>query len=258
MNTSFLHFLQRLRSPRDLRALRELRAVVSAAVLFAGLGLVIGVGAGPGGHLAAQEPPSAPPATSDPPVAESLPPDQAFARETADVTLRPGDALRVAIWREPDLSGEFPVDESGVLVLPLLGRIPVAGIPLGELRETLYAEYEKQLRNPSILLTPLRRIYVLGEVHRPGPMAVDLTMSLGAAVAMAGGARPDGDATRLRVMRDGVLVIDNVQENADLISIDVRSGDQIFVGRRSWFERNTPFLISATIGLAGIIVSLVR
>ena len=48
-----------------------------------------------------------------------------------------GDALRVEVWREKDLSGEFIVDEQGIVTLPLLGRIDVTSIPLAGLRDKL-------------------------------------------------------------------------------------------------------------------------
>lgn len=173
-------------------------------------------------------------------------------------TLLPGDLVRVEIWREEDLSGEFLVDEDGTLTLPLLGPRSVSGIPLHELRQTLLSEYRVHLRNPSITVTPLRRIYVLGEVNAPGLHAVDPTVSLAGAIALAGGANPQGDIRRIRVIRDGQVVLSGVAAETALNAVDVRSGDQIFVDRRSWFERNTTFLISAMLSVASIVITLAR
>lgn len=175
-----------------------------------------------------------------------------------EATLLPGDALEIRIWREPDLSGSFPVDPSGAVTLPMLGRLQVAHIPLAELREMLLELYAVELRNPSIEVIPLRRIYVLGEVNRPGLQALDPTMTLAGAVAMAGGASPVGDLRKLRIMRDGEVYLERVGAEQDLMSVDIRSGDQIFVERRGWFDRHSTFVVSATIGLAGIIVQLLR
>lgn len=172
--------------------------------------------------------------------------------------LRPGDIVRVEIWREEDLSGEFHVDESGTVTLPLLGERRVAGVMFSELRDALLADYRAELRNPSILITPLRRIYILGDVNSPGPQSIDPTISLAGAIALAGGASSEGDLRRIRVVRDGQIVLDRVSAESALSGIDIRSGDQVFVGRRSWFDRNSTFLVSATLSVASIVISLVR
>jgi polysaccharide export outer membrane protein len=137
------------------------------------------------------------------------------------VTLQPGDLIAVEIWREPDLSGAFPVDESGMVTLPMIGTRKVAGIPIPEMRDSLYAAYRAQLRNPSINITPLRRVYVLGEVNTPGLLNVDPTISLAGAVALAGGANENGDLRQIRVIRDGVVIIDEAPATSALTEIDI-------------------------------------
>ena len=183
---------------------------------------------------------------------------QTGASDPGSATLLPGDDLDIQIWREPDLSGMFLVDPEGFVTLPLLGRVHVADLPLRELRDELVGRYAVELRNPSISITPRRRVYVLGEVTRPGLLALDPTMTLAGAVALAGGANREGDLSKLRIMRDGQVLMDSAGPEADLLSVDIRSGDQIFVDRRGWFDRNSTFIVSATIGIAGIIVQLLR
>lgn len=186
-------------------------------------------------------------------IAAQLPPSSG-----TPVTLQPGDVVRVEIWREADLSGEFAVNEAGSVTLPLLGDRPVVGIALPELKDSLLRDYREQLRNPSITITPLRRIYVLGEVNQPALYQVDPTISLAGAIALAGGATTEGDITRVRVIRGSEVIVDRVPAEKALVAIDIRSGDQIFVGRRGWFERNTTFLVSAMLSIASIVVSLSR
>jgi protein involved in polysaccharide export with SLBB domain len=171
-------------------------------------------------------------------------------------TLRPGDVIRVVVWREPDLSGEFPVDENGQVVLPMLGVTEVVGVPLPQLREQLLSEYRHQLRNPSIQITPLRRVMVLGEVYQPGLKELDPTMSLASAVALAGGPTWQGKMDRVRVVRDGRVIRTGANPLEAIHAIDVRSGDQIIVGRRSWIESNLTFLISTSITLTLLAIQL--
>ncbi len=185
-------------------------------------------------------------------------PGVAQSREPAAVSLAPGDVLRVQIWREEDLSGEFPVDERGTVTLPMLGEYQVAGVPLAEIRARLIEAYRVQLRNPSIEITPLRRIHVLGEVNKPDLYEVDPTISIAGVVALAGGATSNGDLGKIRVVRDGAVIRQRIAAESALSGADVRSGDQIFVGRRSWFERNSTFVVSTVLSLTAVVIGLLQ
>lgn len=188
----------------------------------------------------------------------SLASGQAVSGTPESFSLFPGDLVRVRIWREPTLDGDFQVDEQGRLTLPLLGTRPVGGISWVDLRDSLLVAYRRELIAPSVTLTPLRRVYVLGEVNRPGVYLADPTMSLAGVVGLAGGASPIGDLHRLRVVRQGQRIIDNAAIDGQLIQADIRSDDQVFVGRRNWFELNSTFVASAAISVASIIISLIR
>lgn len=178
--------------------------------------------------------------------------------DTTSLTLRSGDVIRVQIYREDDLNGDFLIDEDGVAVLPLLGPRRVTGIPMRDLRTQLAEAYREHLRNPSISITPLRRINVLGEVQRPGVYAVDPTVSVADAVSMAGGATAAGDLRRIRIIRGGQVLRERVGAAETLRSAGVWSGDQVIVDRRSWFERNSTFVVSTVLSVTSIIIALVR
>lgn len=171
-------------------------------------------------------------------------------------TLQPGDSLRVEIWREEELSGSFLVDERGIATLPLLGDVPVSSIPLADLRGTLLERYRRDLRNPSINITPLRSVYILGEVNEPGLYSVNPTVSLAGVVALAGGASSSGDLGNIKIVRSGAVVNSRLRAEASLAGAAVRSGDQIFVERRSWMERNSTFLVSAMLSVPSIIATI--
>jgi protein involved in polysaccharide export with SLBB domain len=175
-----------------------------------------------------------------------------------EVTLLPGDLLRVAIWREEDLSGEFLVERDGTVTLPLLGRQHVTDIPLERLQDTLIAQYRLELRNPSISITPLRRVHVMGEVAKPGLYPVDPTISLGGAIALAGGVTPAGDPRRIRVIRAGQVLRPRAGSMESLSALDVRSGDEIMVDRRGWFDRNSTFVVSALLSATSILIAVLR
>ena len=172
--------------------------------------------------------------------------------------LKPGDIIRVVVWREEDLSGEFVLDPNGTVVLPLLGERSVVGRPWEEVKAELLRDYRNELRNPSIELTPYRRVFVLGEVNQPGLYPVDPSyLSVAGAVALAGGATTQGDLTKIKIVREGELILEGVADEIRLAGQDIRSGDQIFVDRRGWFDRNSTFLVSAVLSVTTIVVTLV-
>jgi polysaccharide export outer membrane protein len=173
--------------------------------------------------------------------------------------LRPGDAIRLRIWREPDLSGEFAVDEAGRVVLPRLGPVQVTGITPDSLQRFLVAAYGADLRNPSIEVTALRRVQVLGSVNKPGLYEVEPTMRIADAIALAGGPTPDGKKNRVQLQRDGSVIVADLSGSASIVDAEVRSGDRLFVPQRSWVSRNPGVLIAAVVSATGFIVgSLIR
>jgi polysaccharide export outer membrane protein len=179
------------------------------------------------------------------------------AAPAAPVTLRPGDVIQVQLPREPDLSGEFVIDERGFVALPILGLRAVTGSPWPIVRDSLLAAYAHELAESSVGLLAFRRVFVFGSVTKPGVYLADPSLSLAGAVAMAGGATAEGDLRKLRVVRDGETILARAPIDSPLAAVGVQSGDQIFVGRRGWFDRNSATAVSAFVGLAGVIVTLI-
>lgn len=173
-------------------------------------------------------------------------------------TLEPGDVVKVVVWREKDLACDCMVDEAGRLTIPMLGVVNVTGKQWTNLRDSLLAAYSEQLRNPSVTLTPKRRVQVLGEVTKPGNYLADPTLSLAGLIALAGGATPLGDLHHVRVVRGGHTIVNNGSVEGLLMQGGVHSNDQIFVDRRSWLERNGAFVASTLISTASILVALIR
>jgi len=171
--------------------------------------------------------------------------------------LAPGDVIEVFHWRDEAISGEYAVDERGRVLLPMIGTWTVTGTPWPALRDSLLAAYARELREEAVRVIPKRRVLVMGFVRQPGAYLTGPTVSIAGAVALAGGASAEGDLQRIRVMREGAVLMDRASiESAQLLT-PVQSGDQIFVDRRGWFDRNSPFFVSALVGLAGIVVTLI-
>jgi polysaccharide export outer membrane protein len=170
--------------------------------------------------------------------------------------LRPGDVIRLRIWREPDLSGEFPVDESGQAVLPLVGPVSVVGLSRDSLRRSLLTSYTEYLKNPSIEVILLRRVNVMGAVRNPGLYPVDPTMTVADALALAGGPSPDGKRDRVELLRGGERIVVRLEPSARLGDTPLRSGDQLYVPSRSWISRNPGVVVGTATFLTALIVRL--
>jgi protein involved in polysaccharide export with SLBB domain len=173
-------------------------------------------------------------------------------------TLRPGDVIRLKIWREPDLSGDFTVAQNGDAQLPKIGAVPASMLTADSLTRYIRSSYETYLRNPTIEITLMRRITVTGAVRNPGLYPVDPTMTVGDAVALAGGATPDGRLDRVTLSRNGKRY--NVALTADsrLSETPLASGDQLEVPLKSWLSRNASWVVSGGLAMAGLIVAVTR
>jgi len=188
-----------------------------------------------------------------PMTAQSAPGSQSGgATGFAASALRPGDGLRVRVWREPDLSGEFTVDESGVVTLPKLGPIRVGDESVAALKTRIVSSYATYITQP-VEITPLLRIRVLGEVRTPGLYKVEPVMTLNDAIALAGGATSSGRTDRVNLIRNGRSVDVALSPNTVLAESPLQSGDQLLVPERSWVSRNPGVLYGAISAAATIV-----
>ena len=166
-----------------------------------------------------------------------------------EVGLKPGDAVRVDIWEEPTLTGEFLVSPKGTVVFPLLGERDVAEKAPSEVETQLAAEYRQYLENPSVKVTALRRIAILGEVRLPSLYMVDATITLTEALAMAGGLSPAGNENDIRLVRNGQVLVQSLDAGRTVGATPIQSGDQILVGQRSWAARNFNLILGTATSL---------
>jgi polysaccharide export outer membrane protein len=196
--------------------------------------------------------PAAAPGQASPPQAAAA--DTAAA--TAQAELQPGDLIRLKIWREPDLSGDYLVDEAGVAIFPLLGPMQVTAAPADSLKVRLTAAYQEYLRHPSIEVLPLRRVNILGSVRNPGLHPVDATMTLADALALAGGTTPQGDVDKIELIRTGERIHGRLSQRTMIADLAIRSGDQLFVPERSWISRNATVVATTISASVSLVIAL--
>lgn len=171
--------------------------------------------------------------------------------------LRPGDVIRLRIWREPDLTGEFAIDEGGVVVLPKIGAVAAADHTPADIERVVREEYAKYLRNPSIEIVLLRRINILGAVRAPGLYPVDPTMTVRDALALAGGVLSQGQQDRVEIFRGENRLVSAVHRETRVADLGLRSGDQLYVPERAWVSRNAGVIAGVASTLLSVAASLI-
>jgi polysaccharide export outer membrane protein len=121
--------------------------------------------------------------------------------------LGPGDRVRVTVFGQPDLSGDFTIAGDGYLALPLLGRFLAAGLTTRVLAEAIAQRLREEdfLIDPKVVVELLtyRPVYLLGEVNRPGSYEYREAMTVGNAVALAGGYTDRADPSVVTIERAG-------------------------------------------------------
>ena len=180
------------------------------------------------------------------------------AAAEGEALIQPGDQIVLGIWREPDLSGTFTVDASGVVTLPRVGAVDATALTGAELQDSVHQVLTRYLRNPSIEIRVLRRVGVQGEVLRPGLYMVDLTTTLREVISEAGGITEFGNPNRISIVREGERIPVGEGAGARFVGAELRSGDQVMVGRRSWFELNSLAIVSTAAVVVSVAVPLLR
>jgi polysaccharide export outer membrane protein len=141
-----------------------------------------------------------------------------------------GDELRLIVYGEPQLTGNFYVSDQGYISVPLLGDVRAAGLTRAELdREVADGlRQRKLLVNPSVSsdVIQYRPVYILGEVEKPGAYPYQPGLTMLSAVALAGGFTYRGVKSTAQVVRtreghavEGRVGPENFLEPGDVLTI---------------------------------------
>ncbi len=137
--------------------------------------------------------------------AQSSVKDAAGASNAVHYIIGPEDTLQVTVWKEPTLSGTFPVRPDGMISLVLVGDLPAAGRTPTQLGDDITTKLKKYLQDPSVTVVVLavnsQRIYLMGEVGHVGPVPLAAGMSPLQAIAAAGGLSPFANSKKIYILR---------------------------------------------------------
>jgi protein involved in polysaccharide export with SLBB domain len=168
-------------------------------------------------------------------LASSVAPRAAHAQlrlDTVFQSLKPGDYLRIVVWRKEELSGEFRVASDGTLEHPLYRAVHVADLPLHTVEDRIRTFVLQFETNPQLLVQPLFRVAVGGEVNKPDFFRLPPDVTIASAIQMAGGYSPNARIAVVQLIRGGTIQKLDLHVPA-MAATTLQSGDQIIVGRKT-------------------------
>ncbi len=139
------------------------------------------------------------------PAAAQSPPGPAIPTP-ADYLLGNGDIIEVTVFGQPTLSVlQIPIGPDGFITLPLVGRVKAAGLTPVKLASGITDLYRKYLRNPMVTVRVVQfrveRVFVMGQVTRPGEYQLQVGEGILSVLAKAGGLGPRADNRKVVIMR---------------------------------------------------------
>jgi protein involved in polysaccharide export with SLBB domain len=162
------------------------------------IGLLFGVllFAGP---ICAQDAPTAPASSATATAASSSSTDEGYQ-------LGAGDKVRVVVFGEDNLGGDYDVDGTGMVRLPLIGQVKAGGLTVRSFEEEIKTKLDDGFMKDakvSVAVVTYRPFYIIGEVNKPGEYPYVNDMSILNAIALAGGYTYRANDTEVYIQRNG-------------------------------------------------------
>lgn len=136
---------------------------------------------------------------------EASVPAKSSAVNDATYVIGPEDVLMIDVWKEKEVSGSVPVRPDGKISLPLVNDVQAAGLTPMQLMGDLTEKLKKYISSPVVTVTVTainsRKIYILGEVTRPGAFPLVPDMTVLQALTSAGGPTPYAKTAKMYVLR---------------------------------------------------------
>lgn len=151
--------------------------------------------------------------------------------ETIEYRLGSGDKLRVIVFSEEALSGEFDVDGTGTVSLPLIGLIQAKDLTLREFEAEVAVKLrDGYLKDPRVSAEVLnyRPFYIFGEVEQPGEYPYTNGMTVLNAIAVGGGYTFRADKLRIYISRNQESEVEYLLDT----SVRVQPGDIVRIAER--------------------------
>ena len=168
-----------------------------------------------------------------------------------------GDIVRVTVWRRPELSGDFRIGTDRALRHPLYQDVRIAGLPVVEAQLRLQNFLKSLEASPQVVLEPLFRVSVGGEIRQPNLYSLPPETSIAQVIALAGGPTENGRLDEVRLIRGGrEQTLDLTSTASAVTEMPIHSGDQLFIGRRHNTFRETVLPVISVFGALAAFANL--
>lgn len=180
-----------------------------------------------------------------------------------------GDELDVRLFYTPDLNQAVTVRPDGKVALALVGDLPAVGMTPAQLAVSVEAAYRPRIKRPQAVVNvrgfAMQRVFVGGEVHKPGVMVLSGPMTALQAIMAAEGMKETADVERVVVVRRAAggerqvfsISVDEVVKGRDVVQdVALQPFDMVFVPRSDvadvnhwidmYIKRNLPFGVGAS------------
>lgn len=131
----------------------------------------------------------------------------AWAQQAPDYVLNPGDQVEIGVWKEPDLTKTVIVRPDGKFSFALVGEVVAAGRTISQIQTEVANRLQKYIPEPVVTaaVTNLEgnRIYVIGQVTKPGSYPMNPRLNVLQALTVAGGMTPFANLDGIIVLRTG-------------------------------------------------------
>jgi polysaccharide export outer membrane protein len=121
--------------------------------------------------------------------------------------INPGDVLQISVWKEQDLQRELLVNPDGHFAFPLAGDMVAEGKTVEEIRKELTGKLERFIPDVAVTVATLQlngnKVYVLGQVNRPGEFIMNRMTDVMQVIGIAGGPNAFANLDEIRVLRRG-------------------------------------------------------
>ena len=167
-------------------------------------------------------------------------------------TLQPGDTIEVSVLQDPSLNRQIVISPDGTISFPLAGHLRVSGMTVEALEGTIAKKISKNYKTPpqvTIMLANVgtggeNKVYVTGEVNKPGPYPLATGTTIMQAIALSGGLGRFAATSRIQVHRkvagkDQVFLFDydDFESGKNLDGdIPLQPGDVIVVPEKGLFR----------------------
>jgi polysaccharide biosynthesis/export protein len=120
-------------------------------------------------------------------------------------TVKPGDVLQVSVWKEPELQGPVLIQPDGRFSFPLAGQFDANGKTVAQLQQEIKLRLAHFITDPVVTVTLSQingnKVYVIGQVQKPGAFVVNPQVDVMQALSMAGGTTPFAALGSIKILR---------------------------------------------------------